>query len=162
MRKATKILVAVMAATGCVTVAALWTAWSRIPEAHARSCLRNVEQLADRALAEAIPEIVLKTGFLEGPIYRKVKSKRLQPDQATGKMRLVVEDRIIAEYERVSPLDIYPAPDSNGIDDGSLIKKTAYNGTALTEWPAVVGGKAIVPTAKLLSGAQAEPLQRMT
>ena len=91
------------------------------------------------ALAEAIPEIVLKTGFFEGPIYRKVKSKRLQPDPATGKMRLVVEDRIIAEYERVSPLDIYPAPDSNGIDDGYLIKKTAYNGTQLSSLIGVPG-----------------------
>jgi hypothetical protein len=47
-------------------------------------------------------------------------------------MRLVVEDKIIAEYERVSSLDIYPAPDSNGMDDGYLIKKTAYTGTQLS------------------------------
>jgi len=50
----------------------------------------------------------------------------------SGKMRLVVEDKIIAEYERVSSLDIYPAPDSNGMDDGYLIKKTAYTGTQLS------------------------------
>jgi hypothetical protein len=91
------------------------------------------------ALAESIPEIVLKTGFVEGPIYRKVKSKRLQPDPVSGKMRLSVEDKIIAEYERVSPLDIYPAPDSNGIDDGYLIKKTAYNGTQLSSLIGVPG-----------------------
>ena len=91
------------------------------------------------ALAEAIPDVILKTGFIEGPIYRKVKSKRLQPDPQTGKMRLVVEDKIVAEYERFSPLDAYPASDANSLDDGYFIKKTAYTGAQLSSLIGVSG-----------------------
>ena len=91
------------------------------------------------ALAEALPDIVLKTGFIEGPIYRKVKTKKLLPDPQTGKMRLVVEDKIVAEYERFSPLDAYPAPDANSLDDGYFIKKTAYTGLQLSSLIGVPG-----------------------
>ncbi len=92
-----------------------------------------------KALYEAIPDIILKTGFIEGPIYRKVKNKKLQPDPQTGRMRLVVEDKIVAEYERFSSLDAYPAPDANSLDDGYFIKKTAYTGLQLSALIGVPG-----------------------
>lgn len=92
-----------------------------------------------KALREAIPDIILHTGFIEGPIYRKVKTKKLQPDPQTGRMRLVVEDKIVAEYERFSPLDAYPAPDANSLDDGYFIKKTAYTGLQLSSLIGVPG-----------------------
>jgi hypothetical protein len=85
------------------------------------------------ALADAIPDIILHTGFIKGPIYRKVKVPKLVADQKTGRKRLQVTDEIRGEYEKVNPLDIYPAPDATGINDGYLIEKTSLNGVQLQE-----------------------------
>lgn len=85
-----------------------------------------------QALEEALPNIILKTGFLKGPIYRKEKSKRLISDYQTNRSTVGIHERIIPQYESPSPYDIYPAPDSNGINDGFLIEKIRLTGTQLS------------------------------
>ncbi|HWU36234.1 MAG TPA: hypothetical protein VN203_01235, partial [Candidatus Acidoferrum sp.] len=85
-----------------------------------------------QALADALPDIVLHTGFIKGPTYRREKVRKLVSDPMTGRKRSVLTDEIRAQYERVSPLDIYPAADSTGINDGYLIEKTSMTGVQLS------------------------------
>ncbi len=85
-----------------------------------------------QALADALPDIILHTGFIKGPTYRREKVRKLVADPITGKKRSIVVDEILAQYEKVSPLDIYPAPDSTGINDGYLIEKSSLTGLQLS------------------------------
>jgi len=72
------------------------------------------------ALKDAIEDIIsLKAGFVKGPIFRRTKVKVTVPD-ATGRLRRVIQDEIIPEYERRSPFSIFPSPRSTGINAGYL------------------------------------------
>ncbi len=93
-----------------------------------------------KALEECIPDIACPgEAIIKGPTFRKEKVKKLVGDPATGKVRVEVQEKIIPQYERVSPFDIYPAPDSNDIDDGFLIEKTSLTGTSLSSLIGVPG-----------------------
>jgi hypothetical protein len=60
-----------------------------------------------------------KACIIHGPVLRKRKSLRWKQDPERG--HVPVEEMVIKkEYERRSPLDIYPSPDSTGPDDGFL------------------------------------------
>ena len=85
------------------------------------------------ALGDAIPDIILYTGFVKGPTYRKVKVPKLMADQRTGRKRLQVVHEIQGQYDKVNPLDMYPAPDATNINDGYLIEKDSLNGVQLQE-----------------------------
>ncbi len=85
-----------------------------------------------KALSDVIPDIVLHTGFLKGPTYRKMKARKLVPNPQTGRLESKVVEEIRGLYERISPLDCYPAPDSNGINDGFFIEKSSMNGVQLS------------------------------
>jgi len=50
--------------------------------------------------------------FIKGPIVRMRKLLKWTPSQETGKVESKVEKVFRYEYERVSPLDIFPAPDA--------------------------------------------------
>jgi hypothetical protein len=91
------------------------------------------------ALDDCVSDIILHTGFIKGPVYRREKVKTLVPDPFTGRVRVQMTQKIVEEYEKVSPLDIYPAPDSNGIDDGYLIEKTSITGSRLSAMIGVPG-----------------------
>ena len=84
------------------------------------------------ALGDCIDDVILHTGFIKGPTYRRVKVRKLVSDPATGRKQAVLQDEIQAQYEKVSPLDIYPAPDSNDINDGYLIEKSSLTGVQLS------------------------------
>jgi len=73
------------------------------------------------ALEDCIPDIVqLKAGFIKGPVYRKEKVKK--PEQSEeGKFKIVYKDQVIPKYEWRSAFNIYPSPDSTGINDGGVI-----------------------------------------
>lgn len=79
-----------------------------------------VEGRWDEALPEAIYDFVTtKAGIVHGPILRRRERLRWKQG-ADGRFSPVMGLEIQKEYERVSPLDIYPSPDSKGIDDGFL------------------------------------------
>jgi hypothetical protein len=72
------------------------------------------------ALDRVIDDIVsLKAGVMKGPVFRKVKVKKtaISPE---GKLTRTTEDRIVPQYERRSPFNIYPSPRSTGINNGYL------------------------------------------
>jgi hypothetical protein len=64
----------------------------------------------------------LKAGIIKGPVIRVQKS------QAWNQQTKVydVEKAKLPTYDRVSPLDLYPAPDSRGVDDGYLIERHQF------------------------------------
>ncbi|MES0336741.1 MAG: hypothetical protein SFH39_10395 [Candidatus Magnetobacterium sp. LHC-1] len=101
-------------------------------EAHQDAIFEAVDRIRDcindqfieggwyRAFEELLYDLVtFKAGFIKGPILRRERTRRRAFN--AGTWATVIEERILAEFERRSPFDIYPAPDSTGIDDGYLI-----------------------------------------
>jgi hypothetical protein len=79
------------------------------------------------ALDAAIFDIVVvKNGFLKGPINRYRSKHKVVLDSETNKKKVVVGRELVGEYERRSPFDIYPEPDSSGIQDGYLFDHVSY------------------------------------
>ena len=86
------------------------------------------------ALNEAIYDIVtFKAGFVKGPTLRKDRVRKVKTDTDTGRMQAYVEERLIPQFERVDPFDIFPARGSRAIDDGDLFERTSL-------WPKEVAG----------------------
>ncbi len=76
------------------------------------------------ALESCIHDLfIFPTTVLKGPSYRKEKRYKRDIDPVTGKYKFGVVDRIIPMYQRVSPFDIYPSPNSTGPNDGSFIER---------------------------------------
>lgn len=68
------------------------------------------------ALEEVIGDIVtFKAGFLKGPVVRK--RTRLNWTQTEDGYQPEEAEEFVLEYERRSPFDIYPGPDSSDIND---------------------------------------------
>lgn len=65
--------------------------------------------------------VTLKAGILKGPVIRRRKSEKW----VKGPYGWTVDtpEQLVIEFERVSPLDLYPAPDSRHPDDGYLIER---------------------------------------
>jgi len=76
-----------------------------------------------KALDRMIDDVIdQKAGFLKGPIFRKMKKRKLIP-KMDGGFAVSYEDEIAPMYERRSPFDIYPAPDAIDINDGYLFDR---------------------------------------
>jgi hypothetical protein len=66
--------------------------------------------------------VTLKAGILKGPVLRYRKRKKWGQDE-NGKWVVEVENKLVPEFERVSPFDMYPAPGSRGVNDDFLIER---------------------------------------
>lgn len=66
--------------------------------------------------------VALKAAVLKGPIFRRKKVPKWVREK-DGRWVVRSEESIVPEFERVSPLDLYPAPDSRNPDDGYLIER---------------------------------------
>jgi hypothetical protein len=76
------------------------------------------------ALEDCLEDLIeLKACILKGPILRHDKVREKKYDPMTKSARLSVKGTIRPIFERRSPFDIYPAPDSTGVDDGYLFDK---------------------------------------
>jgi len=76
-----------------------------------------------RALDRMVDDVVdQKAGFLKGPIFRKLKKRKMIP-KVEGGISVTYEDVVSPMYERRSPFDIYPAPDAIDVDDGYLFDR---------------------------------------
>lgn len=74
------------------------------------------------AMDEAIQDVVTtKAGFIAGPIVRR--KRRMRWVQGPDGFEPKVEDKLVLEYERVSPFDIYPAPDAVDVNDSYLFRR---------------------------------------
>lgn len=82
--------------------------------------------------------VTLKAGILKGPVLRKRKVPKYEQD-ARGKWAIVAVDEIIPEFARVSPFDLYPAPDSRHPDDGYLIERHQLSRTEIQAMIGVPG-----------------------
>lgn len=74
------------------------------------------------ALDESIPDIVeYGTGIILGPF------KRNKPVLAAGETGgVIVQNKTVWEFQRVSPFDVYPQSDSSGPQDGWVFVKLTY------------------------------------
>lgn len=95
---------------------------------------RIADQLAEGGWHDAFWGVVsdfvtMKAAVLKGPVLRKRKVKRWI--QENGKWVVRTQEEIVPEFDRVSPFDIYPAPDSRSPDDGYIIQRHRITRTEL-------------------------------
>lgn len=69
------------------------------------------------------------------------KRKKLSWQSGFGRMRPSVKDQMQLEFQRVSPFDIYPSPESEGINDGDLIEHIRFRRGELYNMLGVPGYK---------------------
>ena len=86
------------------------------------------DQLLEGGFQEALDAFIddlatFPAAILKGPVVRTRPALRWVTNEVTGKKEVIVSDQYKLEWERVSPFDIYPAPDSSDIDDGYLIER---------------------------------------
>ena len=78
--------------------------------------------------------VTYPTAIFKGPTVRKKKRLTWGPNFAP----IVVED-YFRELERVSPYDIFPSPNSSGVDDGFLIQRHKLTSKTLESMKGVPG-----------------------
>ena len=66
------------------------------------------------------------TAFMEGPLPRRRKVLTWRPIQGTQLSEVVVTEKIVKEYERIDPFDVYPSPGAKTIHDGDLCIRKRY------------------------------------
>jgi hypothetical protein len=85
------------------------------------------DQLQEGGFAKAFAEFLddlstFPSAILKGPVIRNKPQMTWSEPDADGMYTPVVANVLTAEWDRVSPLDIYPAPGASDIDDGYLIE----------------------------------------
>jgi len=78
--------------------------------------------------------VTYPTAIIKGPSVRRRKSMKWGNDFTP-----VVTTDFVREFERVSPFDIYPSPNSSGVADGWLIQRHRLNRTELQSLRGVPG-----------------------
>jgi hypothetical protein len=84
------------------------------------------------ALKQCLPNIIMHTGFVTGPIPKKRPSIKIRP-MSDGRLSTEIIEDIIPTWESVHPLNIYPSPESTGINDGYLFERIKLTPKALQE-----------------------------
>ena len=114
-------------------------------EAKSRAILmeRKVDdQLKEGKFSEAFLSYVenlvsLKSGFLKGPIQRKVPSMAYA--NKDGRTQAVVKDAIKSTYEAPSPFDMFPAPGATSCQQGDLWERVRFFPKALAAMRGIPG-----------------------
>lgn len=76
------------------------------------------------AFSDIIDDLVTyPAAILKGPVIRQRVDLAWGKDPETGATLAVPTEKIVTEYERVSPFDLFPAPWSMDIEDGYLIQR---------------------------------------
>jgi hypothetical protein len=108
-----------------------------------RKCERMEQKMEDQqieggflqAMDQFITDLAtFKTAFLAGPIVRKKPKLSWSP---TGEM--LTEDALVVEWERIDPLDVYPARYARTLRDGPLIVKRRLSRMNLSQMIGVEG-----------------------
>lgn len=84
------------------------------------------DQMQEGGFLEALDQFIddltmFPTAFLKGPVVRKRPRMAWVP--AGDDYDLQVTDKLVPEWERVDPFNIYPAPWSRGVNDAWLIER---------------------------------------
>jgi hypothetical protein len=79
------------------------------------------------------------TAFMEGPIYRRRSVLAWEPVQGEARSELRVIEKVVKEYERIAPYDIWPSPGSKSIQDGNLCVRRRYRRSDLEALRGVEG-----------------------
>lgn len=82
--------------------------------------------------------VTFKNAFLRGPVVRK-KAKLKWVESPAGGWVADISEQLVAEFERVSPFDMFPAPYSYDLKSGYLIHRHRLTRSALTEMLGVPG-----------------------
>ena len=77
--------------------------------------------------------------IIKGPIPMHDKIVSIDWDDSVGKHTPGVIDRVIDGWKHVSPVNIYPAPDSKGINDGDLMEVDSFQPSDLYDFIGVKG-----------------------
>jgi hypothetical protein len=81
-----------------------------------------VEGSFQYALSQFIDDLTtFPAAIIKGPVVRK--KPKMQWIQGRGGFKLDYKEDIVLEWERISPFDAYPSPDSAGINDGFFIER---------------------------------------
>ena len=85
------------------------------------------DQLAEggwhKSLWEVVSDLVtLKASILKGPVVRRRTVKKWERGE-NSRWRVAATPALVPEFDRVSPFDLYPAPDSRHPDDGYLFER---------------------------------------
>ncbi len=86
-----------------------------------------------KAVNEAIYDLIVLKAMIIKRSYKRTTRIIRAIDTNKGGFTNIIKSEIIPVYERRSPYDIYPAPDSNGIDDGYLFDKISLTPMQLQE-----------------------------
>ena len=93
-----------------------------------------------QAMDDLIYDIVTyKAAFLKGPSLRKERVRKREFDPYQGKHVTKIVDRVVYKYERRSPFNIYPSPDSTTMDDGFVFDLTYLTRKHLSQLIGVKG-----------------------
>lgn len=67
------------------------------------------------------------TAFMEGPLYRRRQKLKWEPIEGSMETNLRVVEKVVKEYERIRPFDVYPSPGSKSLQDGNLCIRKRYS-----------------------------------
>ena len=88
------------------------------------------DQFTEGGYYDALDEVVydfctFKAAFIKGPIWRRRDVLSWAP-MSNGRWVPIIEKKLVEEYDRRSPFDIFPSPGSKGIDDGWFIDRYRF------------------------------------
>lgn len=91
------------------------------------------------ALAQVVDDLVTyPAGILKGPIVRRKRRKTWAQDEL-GNWSCQVQEKLVYEFDRVSPFDFYPARNAKDVDDGYMIERLRLTRRKLTEMKNIPG-----------------------
>ncbi len=95
--------------------------------ANSRMKRKISDQLTDAKWLKTVEEVIsdiitYKAGIIKGPVVRRKSQLKWVEDEESQTWSPKQETALIPEYDRVSPMDLYPSPTSTGINDGYLIE----------------------------------------
>lgn len=79
------------------------------------------------------------TAVMKGPVNRMVIKRWRDMDMMTGQFAAKIEERIIPVFERANPLDIFPGPNNNDVDDGYICHRIYFTRKDLSDLIGVEG-----------------------
>lgn len=88
-------------------------------------------------LNEFIQDVVtFKAGIIKGPMVRRKPTLKWSDD---GQFRPIVTEELCVDFQRISPLDAYPAPHATSFDDGYFIVRHTLTNETLYAMQGVKG-----------------------
>ena len=76
-----------------------------------------------KALEDCVDDITtFPTAIMKGPVIRKRPRLNWVQD-GTGQYTAEVEQKMVEEWERVDPFNLYPSPQASGVNDGYLFER---------------------------------------